>query len=92
VTKVLFIPVSVISGFLAGLIGKKVFGLIWGKIDDEEPPAPEHRYINLQRMALALAIEGAIFTLVRGAVDHAMRVWFYGKTRRWPGEEEPDPA
>ncbi|HEY8465576.1 MAG TPA: DUF4235 domain-containing protein [Solirubrobacterales bacterium] len=91
-TKVLFIPVSIVSGLLAGLIGKKAFEAIWGKIDDEEPPAPEHRDIDLRRMALALVIQGAIFTLVRGAVDHAMRVWFYGKTHRWPGEEEPEPA
>jgi len=92
VAKLLFIPVSIVSGLLAGLIGKKAFEAIWGKIDDQEPPAPEHREIDLRRMALALAIQGAIFTVVRGVVDHAMRVWFFRRTRRWPGEEEPESA
>ena len=34
-SKVLFLPVSVGSGLLAGLIGKRVFGLIWVGIDDQ---------------------------------------------------------
>ena len=45
-SKILFIPVSMGSGLLAGLLGKKIFSLIWGLFDDEEPPKPEHRNVN----------------------------------------------
>lgn len=41
--KVLFIPVSVVGGLLGGLLGKKVFEQVWGMVDREEPPEPEHR-------------------------------------------------
>ena len=38
-SKVTFLPVSIGGGLLAGLIGKKLFGVIWGAIDDQEPPS-----------------------------------------------------
>ena len=37
----------------------------------------------------ALAIEGAIFRVTKGVVDHQMRSGFAGATGRWPGK---DPA
>ena len=36
--KILFIPVSVVGGFLGGFLGKKAFEQVWGLIDEEEPP------------------------------------------------------
>jgi hypothetical protein len=36
--KVLFIPVSIGGGLLAGFVSKKIFDQIWGLIDQEEPP------------------------------------------------------
>ncbi len=88
--KVFFVPVSVASGFAAGFISKKVFDTVWGMIDDEEPPNPEHREVNLVKMGTALALQGAVFTVTRGLVDHQMRTSFYRATGRWPGEEEPE--
>jgi Protein of unknown function (DUF4235) len=88
--KVVFLPVSVGGGLLAGLIGKKLFGLIWGLIDDQEPPESGHRRIHLGKLVLALAIEGALFSLVKGLVDHGSRRAFARITGSWPGEEEPE--
>ena len=42
-SKILFIPVSVLGGLVAGFVGKKVFEQVWGLIDEEEPPEPKHR-------------------------------------------------
>jgi hypothetical protein len=88
--RILFAPVSIAGGLLAGLIGTKLFEFIWGRIDDEEPPEPEHRDVTWGKLGLALALQGAIFKLVRGAFDHGARRAFYRGTRTWPGEEEPD--
>lgn len=33
-----FKPIGLLSGILAGLIGKKLFGLLWGLVDDQGPP------------------------------------------------------
>lgn len=89
-TRVLFAPVSIASGLAAGLLSRKVFDGIWGLIDDQEPPNPEHREINRVKMGAALALQGAVFTLTRGFVDHQMRSGFYRATGRWPGEEQPE--
>ena len=68
--KLLFTPLSIAGGLLAGLVGKKLFEQIWGLIDKEEPPEAKHRDISVWKMVAALAIEGAIFRAVRGSIDH----------------------
>lgn len=90
--KLAFIPVSIAGGLLAGLIGKKVFEQLWGLVDEEEPPEPEHREISMVKLALALILEGAIFRLIRGLFDHSARRGFARLTGSWPGEESPEEA
>jgi hypothetical protein len=88
--KLLFTPIRVIAGVLAGLIGKKIFERIWSLIDDEEPPNPEHRKFSWPKMITALLVEGAIFRLVKGLTDHSARRAFAKGTGSWPGEERPE--
>ena len=90
--KVVFIPISILGGLLAGFIGQKAFDVIWGKVDDQEPPQPENREISIGKLAIALIIEGAIFRLVKGLFDHAARRGFARMTGAWPGDEQPDRA
>ena len=73
VSKILFVPVSVLGGIAAGAVAKKVFELFWGVIDDEEAPDPKHREIPWARLLAALALEGVIFRVVRGLFDHGSR-------------------
>jgi hypothetical protein len=89
--KVLFIPVSISTALLAGLLGRKVFDVVWGAIDDQEPPDSKHRDITWGRLLLAGAVQGAIFRAVKEATDHAARRGFYRTTGTWPGEKKPDP-
>jgi hypothetical protein len=90
--KILFIPVSVISGLIAGFLARTLFAAIWSRIDDAEPPDPNDRDADWQKLALAMAAEGAVFGITRGLVDHAARRAFYNATGAWPGEEEPEEA
>jgi hypothetical protein len=89
--KIVFTPVSIVAGLLAGIAGKKVFEKLWGLIDDEEPPRPEHRQFSWPKLVAALVFEGAIFRLVKGLVDHGTRRTFAKATGSWPGEEAPEP-
>jgi uncharacterized protein DUF4235 len=91
VARILFVPFSVAGGLLAGLLGKKLFEQVWGMIDKEEPPHPEHRQVSVPKMLIALALEGAIFRLTKGALDHWARRSFERFMGSWPGEEEPEP-
>ncbi len=87
--KFVFTPISIIAGLLAGMLGKKIFERLWGLVDDEEPPRPEHREFSWPKLIAALVFEGAIFRLVKGLVDHGARRIFAGATGSWPGEEAP---
>jgi len=92
VAKILFIPVSILSGLVAGVVGRKLFDFVWGRFDDEEPPDPSDRETDWPKLAGALAFQGAIFSVTRGLVDHFARRSFYNATGAWPGEESPEEA
>jgi hypothetical protein len=88
---VVFKPVGIIAGLLAGIVGRKIFELIWGVIDKEDAPEPKHREITLGKLVIALLLEGAIFRVLRGLADHGARHGFARLTGEWPGEERPEP-
>jgi hypothetical protein len=89
--KVFFLPFSILAGLIAGFASKKVFEQIWGLIDEEEPPEAKHREISIGKLVAALALEGAIFRLMRGLADHESRRGFAKVMGSWPGEEAPEP-
>ncbi|HEY3725546.1 MAG TPA: DUF4235 domain-containing protein [Solirubrobacteraceae bacterium] len=88
--KLMFKPFSIGSGLVAGILARRIFGVIWGLIDDEEPPRAEHERVPLWKLAVALTLEGALFALIRGLVDHGARHAYTRMTGTWPGEEEPE--
>jgi len=90
--KIVFTPVSIILGLIAGIIGQKIFEKIWSLVDEEEPPSPEHREFSWPKMVAALLVEGAIFRLVKGLTDHGARRTFAKATGSWPGDEAPSRA
>ena len=86
-----FRPIGIALGIVAGIGARKVFDFVWGKFDEEEAPNPEHRDVNWMKFIAAMVVEGAIFRLIRGFVDHHSRRVFAGLTGTWPGQEEPEP-
>lgn len=85
-SKALFAPFGLAGGLLAGMVGKKVFRLLWGLIDEQRPPAPAQRGLDVRKLALALLLEGAVFRAIRGLSDHGSRRVFAALTGSWPGE------
>lgn len=90
--KLFFLPFSIGGGLLAGLISKKIFELLWRKVDDQEAPKPESRGAHIGKLALALVIEGALFRGVKGLVDHGSRHGFAKLTGTWPGDDKDKAA
>lgn len=86
----LFRPVGLIAGFMAGFVARKLFDQIWVRVDDSDPPDPGDRDISTGKLVAALVLEGVIFTVTRGLVDRYTRVAFYRYTGAWPGETEED--
>ncbi|MGI8460222.1 MAG: DUF4235 domain-containing protein [Solirubrobacterales bacterium] len=90
--KILFIPFSIVGSLLAGFAGKKLFDLVWTRIDKAEPPQGEHLDTSWGKLLVANALQGAIFSSTRAASDRGARIAFYRATGAWPGEIEPDEA
>jgi Protein of unknown function (DUF4235) len=88
--KIVFTPVSLVLGLIAGIIGQTIFEKLWSLVDDQEPPSPEHREFAWPKLVGALLVEGAIFRLVKGLTDHGARRSFAKATGTWPGEEAPE--
>ena len=87
--KILFAPLGIGAGLVAGFVAKKAFEKAWSVIDGDDPPEPDTRGVSTGKMIAALALEGAIFRVTKGFVDHQARAGFAGATGRWPGK---DPA
>ena len=87
--KILFAPISIGAGLLAGLIAQKIFERVWAVVDDEDPPEPDNREVQVVKLLAALAVEGAIFRLAKGLTDRGARKSFAALTGSWPGD---DPA
>jgi hypothetical protein len=87
----IFKPVGILTGILTGIVGKKIFELVWSVIDDEDAPEPKYRDISVAKLVTALLIEGALFRVLRGMADHGARHAFAQLTGEWPGQERPEP-
>lgn len=89
--KLIFRPFAVVATLIAGMIGKRLFQRLWGLLDDKHPPRTEERSTPIGKLALALAVEGALFRLVKGLADHGSRRAFAHMTGAWPGEQAESP-
>ena len=87
--KLIFAPIGILAGLLAGFAAQKGFEKLWAVFDEEDAPGPEDREVSFPKLIAALVVEGAVFRLVKGLVDHGTRSGFARMTGRWPGE---DPA
>lgn len=86
--KILFAPIGILAGLLAGFVAQKGFERVWAIVDEEQAPEVEDRNASYPKLVLALLLEGAIFRLVKGMVDRSARVGFASVTGSWPGEDE----
>ena len=85
--KLLFAPIGIIAGLLAGMVAQKGFDRLWAVFDEEEPPEPDQRNASYPKLIAALVVEGAVFRLTKGVVDHSVRGGFARMTGTWPGEK-----
>jgi uncharacterized protein DUF4235 len=89
--KLLYKPIGLILGVIAGLVGRKLFDFVWTKLDDEEPPESTTREATWRRVLAVAALQGVIFRVTRSAVDRWGAVGWQYLTGSWPGERRPDP-
>ncbi|MET8161627.1 DUF4235 domain-containing protein [Sphaerisporangium sp. NPDC005289] len=71
------------GGFVSSLIFKQVWKLVAGK--DDAPQATSKQY-GWSEVLVAAAIQGAIFGLVKAAIDRATAEGVQNATGEWPGD------
>lgn len=85
VSKIAYKPVGLIGGILAGAVAGFAFKKLWqaASHEDEAPDAvdPDHGWAEI---LIAATIQGAIFGLVKAAVDRAGATGVRSLTGRWP--------
>jgi predicted metal-dependent enzyme (double-stranded beta helix superfamily) len=91
--KLLYKPVSMLVSVLGGVLAGAVFKRVW-KITAREDDAP--KATDAQRgwreVLLAAAVQGAIFAVVKAAVDRSAAAGTRKLTGIWPGENGQRPG
>ena len=89
--KLIYKPIGLIMGIIAGLVGRRIFDYVWTKVDDEDPPKGTTQNAPWVKILSAAAMQGIIFKTVRVVVDrYGATGWNY-LTGSWPGEKQPKP-
>ncbi|MGW6841714.1 DUF4235 domain-containing protein [Streptomyces sp. NPDC054958] len=76
------LALGALSGALAGLVFKEVWKLIEGA---EDAPAATDEDRSWRQILIAAALQGAIFAVVKAAVDRSGAVATRRVTGTWPG-------
>jgi hypothetical protein len=90
--KVLYKPMSIVISVLGGILAGAIFKRVW-KIaagEDEAPKATDARR-GWREILTAAALQGAIFALVKAAVDRGAAEGMRKLTGMWPGQEDGQP-
>ena len=88
---VVYKPIGIVLGLLAGLAGTRIFNFVWSRIDDEDPPKATTQEAPWSKILTVAAVQGVIFKVTRVVVArYGARGWSY-LTGTWPGEKRPEP-
>jgi hypothetical protein len=86
----IFKPLGVLAGALGGVAAGALFKWIWKVVAGvPEPPKATQRDQSWPMVLVAAAAHGAIFALVKAAIDRASATVFQKATGSWPGEPAP---
>jgi hypothetical protein len=87
VAKLLYRPFGLIFSVLGGILASVVFKQIWKRLSEkEEPPRARESEYGLREILPAAMVEGAIFGLVKAALDRGGARTFEKATGTWPGD------
>lgn len=89
-SKVLYKPVSILVSVLGGMLAGAIFKRVWklAAREDEAPKATDARR-GWREVLLAAALQGAIFAVVKAAVDRGAATGTWKLTGFWPGDGTP---
>jgi hypothetical protein len=85
--KALYKPVGLGAGMLSGMIAGAIFTQVWKLVTNrDDAPGPTEQEYGWGEVLAAAAVQGAIFGVVRAAVDRAGAKGYQRLTGKWPGD------
>jgi hypothetical protein len=86
-SKLVYRPFGLLFSILGGILAGAVFKQIWKRVSGNEdaPKAKESEY-GWREILAAAALQGALFGLVKAAVDRSGARAFEKLTGSWPGD------
>lgn len=70
--KALYKPLSLATGVVGGILAGAAFRQIWKRVgDDDHAPDPKDLARSNREVLVAAALQGAVFAVVKAAVDRA---------------------
>ncbi|MCZ4076405.1 DUF4235 domain-containing protein [Rhodococcus sp. H36-A4] len=73
VSKTMYKPLSLAMSVLGGVVAGMVFKQVWKRIGDDDDKAPDPKDLgrSAREVLIAAAVHGAVFGLVKAAIDRA---------------------
>jgi len=86
--KVMYKPVTLLAGVLSGLLAGSIFKRVWqvAAREDDAPQATDAER-GWREVLVAAALQGAIFAVVKAAVDRGTAAGTRRLTGTWPIED-----
>jgi Protein of unknown function (DUF4235) len=86
--RVLYKPLGMLIGVAGGIAASAVFSRVWTALtgQDEAPDATD-RDRGWREVLTAAAVQGAVFGVVKAAVDRGGAAGFQKATGTWPGTD-----
>lgn len=88
--KLLYKPLSLITGKVASKLGKATFHGLWSKLDDREPPKPTAADAGIGKVLQAAILEAATMAAFAALADRAAAHAFRHLFGSWPGEKRDE--
>lgn len=85
--RLVYRPVGLALGIAGGLLAGAIFKQVWRRVSDQDDaPDPLQSEYDWREVLIAAAIQGAIFAVIKAAVDRGGARTFQRVTGEWPGD------